>query len=73
LMERLQRALESTMVPVGAAPRAFRVRGSFFAVPDYSESSIHVLEMLERASSSLHSQHGLADLTSPTYAPAPRG
>jgi len=72
LMERLQRALESTIVPVGNSPRSFRVRGSFFAVPDYSESSIHVLEMLERASSSLHTQHGLADLPAPEYAQAPR-
>jgi PleD family two-component response regulator len=71
LMERLQRALESTMVPVGGGPRAFRVRGSFFAVPDYSDSSIHVLEMLERASSSLHAQHGLADYPTTEYAHAP--
>jgi two-component system, cell cycle response regulator len=71
LMERLQRALEGTLVPVGRNPRAFRVRGSFFAVPDYSESSIHVLEMLERASSSLHSHHGLADYASPQYSAAP--
>jgi len=56
LMERLQRALESIAVPVGERPRVFRVRGGFFAVPDYSESSIHVLEMLERASSSLHAR-----------------
>jgi len=71
LMERLQRALEGTMVPVGNKERAFRVRGSFFAVPDYSESSIHVLEMLERASSSLHTQHGIADYAAPQYAQAP--
>lgn len=72
LMERLQRALESTLVPVGKNVRAFRVRGSFFAVPDYTESSIHVLEMLERASSSLHSNHGVADYPAPQYAQAPR-
>src|SRR5215218_8522456 len=72
LMERLQRALETTMVPVGDTPRAFRVRGSFFAVPDYSESSIHVLEMLERASSSLHSQHGLPEYPAAQYSQAPR-
>jgi hypothetical protein len=47
------------------------VRGSFFAVPDYSEASIHVLEMLERASSSLHAHRGLADYPAPEYAPAP--
>ena len=70
-MERLQRALESTMVPMGKSQRAFRVRGSFFAVPDYSESSIHVLEMLERASSSLHSQHEHSDYSAPQYAAAP--
>jgi hypothetical protein len=61
------------MVPVGKGPRAFRVRGSFFAVPDYSESSIHVLEMLERASSSLHAQHALADFPPTQYAQAPHG
>jgi PleD family two-component response regulator len=72
LMERLQRALESTVVPLGDTPRSFKVRGSYFAVPDYSESSIHVLEMLERASSSLHSQHGQADYALPQYAQAPR-
>ena len=71
LMERLQRALEGTQVPVGRSTRAVRMRGGFFAVPDYSESSIHVLEMLERASSSLHTHHGLADYPSPQYAPAP--
>ena len=71
LMERLQHALESTLVPVGNNPRAFRVRGSFFAVPDYTESSVHVLEMLERASSSLHSNHSLASFASPQYAAAP--
>jgi PleD family two-component response regulator len=71
LMERLQRALEGILVPVGDGTRAFRVRGGFFAVPDYSESSIHVLEMLERASSSLHAHHGLADYPAPQYAPAP--
>jgi two-component system cell cycle response regulator len=71
LMERLQRALEGILVPVGDSTRAFRVRGGFFAVPDYSESSIHVLEMLERASSSLHPHHGLADYPAPQYAPAP--
>lgn len=71
LMERLQRALEGILVPVGQSTRAFRVRGGFFAVPDYSESSIHVLEMLERASSSLHAHHGLADYHAPQYAPAP--
>jgi two-component system cell cycle response regulator len=71
LMERLQRALEGILVPVGEGTRAFRVRGGFFAVPDYSESSIHVLEMLERASSSLHAHHGLADYHVPEYAPAP--
>ena len=71
-MERLQRALESTMVPVGSAPRAFRVRGGFFAVPDYTDSSIHVLEMLERASSSLHSQQALADYAAPQFAQSPR-
>jgi two-component system cell cycle response regulator len=71
LMERLQRALEGILVPVGESTRAFRVRGGFFAVPDYSESSIHVLEMLERASSSLHAHHGLADYAAPQYAPAP--
>ena len=71
-MERLQRALESTVVPLGDTPRSFKVRGSYFAVPDYSESSIHVLEMLERASSSLHSQHGQADYALPQYAQAPR-
>jgi PleD family two-component response regulator len=70
LMERLQRALESIAVPVGDHPRVFRVRGGFFAVPDYSESSIHVLEMLERASSSLHAPHGLADLAGQALAPA---
>ncbi|HEX7979606.1 MAG TPA: response regulator [Gemmatimonadaceae bacterium] len=71
LMERLQRALESISVPVGRGTRAFRVRGSFFAVPDYSEASIHVLEMLERASSSLHAHRGLADYPAPEYAQAP--
>jgi len=71
LMERLQHALESIVVPVGRGTRAFRVRGSFFAVPDYSEASIHVLEMLERASSSLHAHRGLADYPAPEYAPAP--
>ena len=71
LMERLQRALESIVVPVGHGTRAFRVRGSFFAVPDYSEASIHVLEMLERASSSLHAHRGLADYPAPEYAHAP--
>jgi two-component system, cell cycle response regulator len=72
LMERLQRALESTLVPVGKSPRAFRVRGSFFAVPDYTESSIHVLEMLERASSSLHSHHVTAEYPAPPqFAAAP--
>jgi PleD family two-component response regulator len=70
LMERLQHALESILVPVGRGTRAFRVRGSFFAVPDYSEASIHVLEMLERASSSLHTHHGLADYSTTAYAPA---
>ena len=73
LMERLQRALESTTVPVGNSPRAFRVRGSFFAVPDYTESSVHVLEMLERASSSLHSNHASANHAAPQYAAAPPG
>ena len=73
LMERLQRALESTLVPVGNNPRAFRVRGSFFAVPDYTESSVHVLEMLERASSSLHANHALGDFAAPQYAAAPSG
>jgi two-component system, cell cycle response regulator len=71
LMERLQRALESIPVPVGRGTRAFRVRASFFAVPDYSEASIHVLEMLERASSSLHAHRGLADYPAPEYAPVP--
>jgi two-component system, cell cycle response regulator len=71
LMERLQRALESTLVPVGNNPRAFRVRGSFFAVPDYTESSVHVLEMLERASSSLHANHALGNFVAPQYASAP--
>jgi hypothetical protein len=71
-MERLQHALESTVVPVGNNPRAFRVRGSFFAVPDYTESSVHVLEMLERASSSLHANHALGAFTAPQYASAPR-
>ena len=71
LMERLQRALESTTVPVGNSPRAFRVRGSFFAVPDYTESSVHVLEMLERASSSLHSNHASGNYAAPQYASAP--
>jgi hypothetical protein len=70
-MERLQHALESISVPVGRGARAFRVRGRFFAVPDYSEASIHVLEMLERASSSLHAHRGLADYPVPEYAPAP--
>jgi two-component system, cell cycle response regulator len=73
LMERLQRALEGTLIPVGRTARAFRMRGSFFAVPDYSESSIHVLEMLERASSSLHAHHGLADYVAPELAPVPPG
>jgi len=73
LMERLPRALESTTVPVGRNPRSFRVRGSFFAVPDYSESSIHVLEMLERASSSLHANHAaIADFPTRELAPAPQ-
>jgi GGDEF domain-containing protein len=71
LMERLQRALESTLVPVGRSPRAFRVRGSFFAVPDYTESSIHVLEMLERASSSLHAHHAVGNFSAPQFASAP--
>jgi two-component system cell cycle response regulator len=72
LMERLQRALESTLVPIGKNPRAFRVRGSFFAVPDYTESSIHVLEMLERASSSLHAHHVVGDYpAAPQFAAAP--
>ena len=71
LMERLQRALEGTVVPVGNNPRAFRVRGSFFAVPDYTESSVHVLEMLERASSSLHANHALGTYAAPQYASAP--
>ena len=71
LMERLQRALESTTVPLEKSPRAFRVRGSFFAVPDYSESSIHVLEMLERASSSLHANHaGAANHAARQLAPS---
>ena len=63
--------LESTLVPVGNNPRAFRVRGSFFAVPDYTESSVHVLEMLERASSSLHANHALGNFVAPQYASAP--
>jgi PleD family two-component response regulator len=71
LMERLQRALEAILVPVGRGARAFRMRGSYFAVPDYSEASIHVLEMLERASSALHAPRGLADFGSPELAPAP--
>ena len=71
LMERLQRALEGTLVPVGNSPRAFRVRGSFFAVPDYTESSIHVLEMLERASSSLHAHHPVGNFSAPQFASAP--
>lgn len=70
LMERLQHALESTLVPVGNNSRAFRIRGSFFAVPDYTESSVHVLEMLERASSSLHANHALGTFASPQYASA---
>ena len=72
LMERLQRALEGTVVPVGNHPRAFRVRGSFFAVPDYTESSVHVLEMLERASSSLHANHAPGGTyAAPQFAGAP--
>jgi PleD family two-component response regulator len=72
LMERLQRALEGTVVPVGNNPRAFRVRGSFFAVPDYTESSVHVLEMLERASSSLHANHAPGgNYAAPQFAGAP--
>jgi PleD family two-component response regulator len=70
LMERLQRALESILVPVGRGARAFRMRGSYFAVPDYSEASIHVLEMLERASSALRAPrvvggYGGSEMTSP--------
>lgn len=71
LMERLQRALESILVPVGRSARAFRMRGSYFAVPDYSEASIHVLEMLERASSALHAPRVLADYGAPDLAGAP--
>jgi GGDEF domain-containing protein len=71
LMERLQRALEAILVPIGRGARVFRMRGSFFAVPDYSEASIHVLEMLERASSALHAPRGLADYAAPEFAPAP--
>jgi two-component system, cell cycle response regulator len=71
LMQRLQRALEAILVPVGRGARAFRMRGSYFAVPDYSEASIHVLEMLERASSALHAPRALADFGSPEFAPAP--
>src|SRR3982751_5816907 len=70
LMQRLQRALEAILVPVGRGARAFRMRGSYFAVPDYSEASIHVLEMLERASSALHAPRALADY-SPELAPVP--
>lgn len=73
LMERLQRSLEAILVPVGRSARAFRMRGSYFAVPDYSEASIHVLEMLERASSALHAPHGLAEFGSAELAPVPPG
>jgi GGDEF domain-containing protein len=71
LMERLQQALEAIVVPLGRGARAFRMRGSYFAVPDYSEASIHVLEMLERASSALHAPAALADYAPPEMAPAP--
>jgi len=71
LMERLQQALEAIVVPLGRGARAFRMRGSYFAVPDYSEASIHVLEMLERASSALHSPPALADYAPADLMPAP--
>jgi PleD family two-component response regulator len=71
LMERLKLALEAILVPVGRGARAFSMRGSYFAVPDYSEASIHVLEMLERASSALHAPRALADMRTPELTPAP--
>ena len=71
LMERLQQALEAILVPIGKGSRAFTMRGSYFAVPDYSEASIHVLEMLERASSALHATRGLADFGSHAVRPRP--
>jgi hypothetical protein len=70
-MERLQQALEAIVVPLGRGARAFRMRGSYFAVPDYSEASIHVLEMLERASSALHASPGLAQYQPADVAVAP--
>lgn len=56
LMDRMQRIMEAAPVVVDGEERRFRIRGGYFAVPNYALSTMDPIEMLERASSALRSE-----------------
>lgn len=70
LMMRLQAMIEATPINVDGRERHVRMRGGFYAVPNYAASTVDAIEMLERASAALRS----GPFGSPEYGtPATRG
>lgn len=56
LMERLQSTLESSPITVDGMERRVRIRGGYYAVPNYAASTVDAIEMLERASAALRAR-----------------